>query len=449
MGLQEHEIPIITIVNDTRHGSKGISVSTIFEITDDGDKVLETSLAYYDIDSSDLIDSITEMITNVKETTLTDLKIEVSRKDLTSLDKRTLVTIFIALKTLNFKDLSVSTYFTSYLQNVLNDVKVAYRINLGVLPQEYDTEVDMYICGTKLFNTKVDVSCVNNGDVSTLLTDVRQGTGKLNKIPIDIFSVGRELKSMDTYLCNTAINTETVPVELNNCFGKIQPMSIDIYSTNLGLKGAFPTDFKLRSLFTGDFFLEKDKYTTVSSIVWIDIIDYLYPIDLENTYLAVDGAVVSGTWFEDIPNGKRLYYNPLDDFYSDGVLIYSLHAESSIGEVEEKDFYLLYGYDVAPKDIVDWGANNRVVVRLEAQNLVFCPNKEGAAFDFVTSDLKSFNLGCTINPVGYIDLSVKILPQSKVFYYGKTYTIKLKNIKDYAGNIMPDFEYTFTIEDPK
>jgi hypothetical protein len=230
--------------------------------------------------------------------------------------------------------------------------------------------------------------------------------------------------------------------------GSINNIPVDVYSTALGISTPISVDFKTRSLFTGDFFLERDHFTTACSIAWVDIIDYLYPIDIDNTFFYVEGVLASGIYFEDIPNGKRMYYDPIDDFYSRGVFNYSIHAENIIGEVEEKDFYFLYGYDLQLDEVVDWGPNKQILVRAEAKNLAFCPGTAGAAFDFETVDLTSFNLPCSIMPVSFMDLNAEIAPQSTVFFYGKTYTVRLSNVKDFAGNIMPDLEYTFTIEDP-
>lgn len=448
MPLQEHEIPTVVIVSDDKPGFKGIATNAIFNTTSSGVEEVFTDFSLYDISFSSVVDSIMEFIIEDVNASFKDTQIEIFRKELTSLDKNTLVTMLIALKNLNYNDIDTELYFNSYLQNVVEDTEVTFRINLGKVPEEYDTTVEMYIWGTKLFNTKVEAFCAAEPYYPTLDTSVEQASGKIVKLPSDIYTTVSGLHSLDTYICNTVSGIRNLEVDLNNRPGRINNIGADVFSTRLGLEGNIPAEFKVRSLFTGDFFLERDKFTTASAIAWVDMVDYLYPINTDNTYLEVNGVTASGTWFEDIPNGKRLYYNPLDDFYSDGVLTYTLHTESSIGEVEEKDFYLLYGYNIEPGLVVDWGPNNRVVVRLEAQNLAFCPNKEGEAFDFVTSDLRSMNLKCTINPVGYVDLPVSISPQSKTFYYGKTYTIKVKGIKDYAGNIMPDFEYTFTIEDP-
>lgn len=238
-----------------------------------------------------------------------------------------------------------------------------------------------------------------------------------------------------------------IPSELIVSPGGISFMNSDIFSTKLGLSDGITSEIKTRSLFTGDFFINQDRFTTASSIAWVDVVDYLYPINTDKTFLYVDDVLASGIYFDNIPNGKRIYYDPLDDFYTNGVLTYTIHTENTIGEVEDKDFYLLFGYDLKINEVLNWEPNENILIRAEAQNLVFCPGLAGEAYDFTTVDLESINLKCLITPVGFVDLNFKISPQSTVFYYGKTYTVKLKNVKDFAGNTMPDLEYSFTIED--
>lgn len=448
MPLQTHEIPTVVRLGANISAFRDISTSTVFELTEDSDEAIFTDLSLYDASLPDVVDSIIEFVINDNNNSLDSTAIAIFRKELSNLNNNILMAVLTVLSNLKTVDIKNSFYISGYLQSLLSDIDVTFRVNLGKVPDEYDTTVETYIWGTEFFNTKTDVFCANGSSIPTLNSEVGLGSGRLFKVVSDIYTADSNISWVDTAIYNTALIIKNIEVELNNRPGRLQANEVDICATNMSVVGGISTEFKTRSLFVGDFFLETDRFTTASAIAWVDVVDYLYPISEVDTYLSVNDTVVSGIWFEDIPNGKRLYYDPLDDFYSDGVLTYTLHAESSIGEVEEKSFYLLYGYNVAPNEVLDWGPNRRVVVRLEAQNLVFCPNKSGEAFDFTTVDLKSFNLNCIIAPVDYVDLLVIISPQSTTFYYGKTYTIRLKNIKDYAGNFMPDFEYTFTIESP-
>jgi len=115
--------------------------------------------------------------------------------------------------------------------------------------------------------------------------------------------------------------------------------------------------------------------------------------------------------------------------------------------VQEQSFEFLYGYHVEFNQQMDWGALNNVVTIVKASNEVFCPNTTGAAFYFQTKDLPSHNLGASIRAIPSVDLGATIYPQSSFFFYGRTYVFKISGVKDYAGNEMEEFNFTFTIED--
>jgi len=448
MTLQSHELPTVVIINDLDAFDKDISTGAIYNTITSSGVQLFTDLAIYNIDYYDLIDSLLEIEVLDLDDIILDMIHELRISLLNQLDIDTAVTMLLALKNGTATDVEIELFFSLYLQQAVNDSKVTFRINIGTIPTEYDTDVEMYISGIKYYNCSSDIYCSTATISSGIITDIVQDFGRIGYLDTDLYSSGLLTTNLSTYICNSALDTKTAHTELTTTSGRLVIMDTDIFSTALGLAGTTRVDLKTRSIFTSNFFIERDRFTTASSIAWVDIIDYLYPINTENTYLYVEGAEASGIYFTDIVNGKRLHYDPLDDFYNVGVITYSLHAENSIGEVEEKDFYLLYGYDLQLDEVIDWGPHKRVIVRVEASNLVFCPNMESIAYDFITVDLKSFNLNCTIYPVGFVDLPVSIFPQSAAFFYGKTYTVKLQNVKDFAGNIMEDIEYTFTIEDP-
>ena len=107
---------------------------------------------------------------------------------------------------------------------------------------------------------------------------------------------------------------------------------------------------------------------------------------------------------------------------------------------------MLYGYNVKFNELIDWGPKREVVTTVDAKNEAFCPNTESKAFYFETADLESRDLNATINAVGYMSLGATIFPQNTFFFYGRTYTIKISGIQDFAGNKMSDFNFSFIIE---
>lgn len=176
----------------------------------------------------------------------------------------------------------------------------------------------------------------------------------------------------------------------------------------------------------------------------VDVVDHTYGISTSGTYFLHDGQAVA-TSYSGIADGYRCYYYPVD-VYSSGTINITMHAENDNSETEEEEYHLLYGYNVKFDQIVDWGYNSTVVTTIEAKNLVYCPNAEGEAFYFETADLHSTDLGANIVGLESVDLGATIYPQSKFFFYGRTYTMTISGVKDYHGNEMSEFNFSFTIE---
>jgi len=153
------------------------------------------------------------------------------------------------------------------------------------------------------------------------------------------------------------------------------------------------------------------------------------------------------TTFSGIPGGQRMFYTPAS-VVSSGTFTITAHAKDSYGSIQEKDFYLLYGYNIKFDQIVEWGPNKQIDVLLNASNAVTCPNLEGAAYYFKTADYIHSDLGAIIRVIEPVDLGATIYTQSTAFYYGKTYTITVSGVRDFSNNIMDPYTLTFTIEDP-
>jgi len=448
MPLQEHDIPTVVITNDPDFWESDVSTSVIYYNTSSGTEEVFIDFSLYEIGFFDLIDTLLEIEILGLESSYTDIIDEIRTSLLRYEERDTLTTFLTAIKNGTADDLEVTLFFTGPLKNAIRDTGVELKITIGTIPEKYDIDVELYISGANYFKIPSDIYC-STATASGIDVDILQDTGRLIRIDTDLYSSALTTREFFTDIYSSMSGTSSgIHTELTTISGELTSMATDIFSTAVSISGALSVDFKTRSLYTGDFFLERDRFTTASSIAWVDIVDYLYPVDISKTYLYVEDVVASGIYFESIDNGYRLYYDPLDDFSSDGVLTYSLHTENVMGEIEERNFYLLYGYDLQLDEVIKWPANKKILVRAEADNIVFCSNTEGIAYDFTTVDLSSMNLRCMITPVGYEDLTVQIFPQSTAFYYGETYTVTLKNVKDYAGNIMPDLEYTFTIEDP-
>lgn len=178
----------------------------------------------------------------------------------------------------------------------------------------------------------------------------------------------------------------------------------------------------------------------------VDAIDTVSGVSASGTYFLHDGVQVPTT-LSGITDGYRMFYTPTS-VVSSGTFTITAHVTNSGSQVVEKTYYLLYGYNVRFDEVVEWGPNKQIDVLVQASNLAFCPNLEGAGNYFTTRDYDSRDLGAVIRVIEPFDLGAKIYPQSTAFFYGKTYSVTVSGIRDYSGNEMDPYTFTFTIEDP-
>ncbi len=178
----------------------------------------------------------------------------------------------------------------------------------------------------------------------------------------------------------------------------------------------------------------------------VDAVDLTYGISISGSYFLHDSQQVTTT-FSGITDGYKMFYSPAS-VVSSGTITLTAHVENTSSGVEEQDFYLLYGYNALFEDVIYWGPNRQIDILVQATNEVLCPNTESEAFWFKTADLPARDLGATIRAIEFVDLGAVIYPQSTVFFYGKTFTVTVSGVKDFSGNIMDPYIFTFTIEDP-
>jgi len=178
----------------------------------------------------------------------------------------------------------------------------------------------------------------------------------------------------------------------------------------------------------------------------VDVVDPVHGISTSGTYFIHDGQVVSTT-HSGMLGGYKCYYTP-SGVYSDGTIDLTIHAENTVSEIKEETFHLLYGYNLKFEELIDWGPNVEVITTIKASNLAFCPNTEGDSFYFQTRDLHSYDLNAAIYPVGSVDLGAVIYPQSTFFFYDRTYMITVSGVRDFAGNVMDPYTFSFRVENP-
>ena len=233
----------------------------------------------------------------------------------------------------------------------------------------------------------------------------------------------------------------TVLSEVESCGQKFGSLTLDV--------NIFPIRFI-------NFSLDIGEHTAADGLIYVDVIDESCSISVSGTYFMVDGVRAPVT-LSGILDGYRMYYDPEDDFSSlEGPTTFTAHAENECGQTLEQDYYLTFGYIAEYENHpsswqgINYGYDNKVAVRVIAENWASCPQTSSLAWDFDSRPEFNRNLGASI--VGQFhdedasDLSAEIKPYSLAYFYGKEFEVVL-TAKDFAGNEMEPFILKYRIED--
>ena len=176
----------------------------------------------------------------------------------------------------------------------------------------------------------------------------------------------------------------------------------------------------------------------------VDVLDDVYTVTLSGTYMTNNGESVPYITTP-ISNGYRLTYSTLPS----GSMFLEVFGSNDNGDFTNDSFLLQYGYEVIWNEVVVWPLNKEIPVSITADNGVFNKNTVYFSTFFKTGDYKQRDLNAfvSVEGSGQYNVAADIRPQSKYFIYGKTYSITISGIKDYAGNELPAKTFTFTLED--
>ena len=348
-----------------------------------------------------------------------------------------------------YNDLDVEHYIFSDMPPKKENIPVEFKLYIGYVPYDYNVSVDVFFHTDRYYYNTCDVFSTTSGITYYYDSDVEVETGRTIYICNTMFCSLEATTSginNDMFCSVSGIGYHNADIEIES--GSTIDIVSDVFSTAQTMSSGVLNDIRIYSLECGTFFLDVEDYDAASVVAWVDIRDYLFDIDTVNSYFVVDDQQVAVT-FSGIDDGYRMFYNPPDDFYGLGDVVYKAHITNVVGDILEKSYHLLYGYNLAidQHEFVDWGYLNEVIVDMEATNKVECVNTAYDAFYFITRDFFTSSLNVSIRAIESVDLGVTIYPQNTFFFYDRTYTVTISGVKDFAGNEMPPFDYTFTIED--
>jgi hypothetical protein len=418
----------------------GASISGIEDLQ------VEASLGptFYDYEE----DTTTGFITGDLLVTTGNITTEYETADTVNTYIKTVTAFLTSFKLAWFNDTATDLYYNADYIDWKNDTETNFKIYRGTVRTNTDVDIEFFLHNDRRFIFNFDLYCVLLATPRYLNMDMESDEGRVTSLLTDLYSAYEIKKLLFTDLfCSAANDVFIIDVDVKDAAGRIGVIDFDCFSSVSGTSSAIGCDIRTWSLNTADFFLDVGEYTTVSATAWVDVVDPLKGVSTSGTYFKVDGVPVSVT-FSGINNGYRMFYNPTDDFDTEGSLVYTAHIRNLVGDVKDVNYYLLKGYNVTHDETIDWGPNKQVDIWMKATNLGFCPETETDAYYFVTKELVYTDIGATIRPVVSVDLGSAIYPQGPFFFYGGTYTVTISGVKDFAGNEMAPFINTFTIEDP-
>lgn len=338
---------------------------------------------------------------------------------------------------------SVSSTLDSYPTNIVNDVK----LYIGTVGNYTELEVDLFLSQDKYYYDIFDIySCLVNFS-NNISNDITTVSGRVHNYKNDIYNCVSGTLNYKYDIYNSYLNYLTYKYDIVTVSGLVEYQLSDCYSCIKTISSGIKSDIRIRSLYIESFSIYEDTFTNASTTIHVDLLDYLYSIDISKSYFKIDGESVSVT-FSGIDNGYRMYYNPTNDFYTKDTLVVTAHATNTVGDIYELDYYLLFGYDVAYTHKGYWSPNENILVRMQASNLSDCVNIGADSYYFITQDLPSYELSSSIRCVEAEDLLCEIYPQSTTFFYGSSFIIRVEGVKDFDGNEMDNFIFNFNIENP-
>jgi hypothetical protein len=317
-----------------------------------------------------------------------------------------------------------------------------------------DRVVDISFAGWVPFILNYDVYCTSSGYKFGYGMEATTRSGSVDVHYLEAFASDLTTSGIGTDIYCALTDFGSLVGEATTISGRIGYITADFYSTILSNQ-YLGLDVDLYSLKISNFSLDEGEFTTASGSIYVDITDDECPVSVSGTYFLVDDQIVPVT-FSAITDGYRMFYDPDDDFESlTGTTVFTVHAENECGKYLEEDYYLTFGYAVSYTNNIglstgiDYGFNNKVAVRVSAENYATCPQLDALGWEFESKE--QFNNDLSASIVGrfydgdYGDISAEIYPQSTAYFYGKEFVV-IVNAKDFAGNEMEQLTLTYRIE---
>lgn len=181
----------------------------------------------------------------------------------------------------------------------------------------------------------------------------------------------------------------------------------------------------------------------------VDVTDNTYGIDSDQTFLVINGTVVSGTR-QVLASGIRMTYHPPNNYEFDRpirVTVHGTNANVGAPAVKESFFTLFYGNRIFYFNDRPFDHLQTVDVFVRARNIENFYKDLATGYFFSTYTQPSNDFGASIvavNPTANISAGITgLTPEHR---YGKTVVVEF-SVEDVNGNLLGPYTFSYTIED--
>jgi len=324
----------------------------------------------------------------------------------------------------------------------LIDTDIAFRLR-GAYKVSDDTDVTANIWGTVETSYSADIFSVRDSIHNKFMLEATVTSGIATSFVGDIFSASKVSNVFSSSIFSTIGSKQSFLADTKISNGGLISFYSSVFSTKL-TSYTIGVDARTRSLFVSNFYPKSDEYiSTVSGIIHCDVNDYLYAVVPSGTYFKIDDTKVP-TVLQPIANGFTVFCSASGT--GNDEIIYTIHAENTAGDVLEEDFYFRDGRLVTAYVNDAFKPNQIVDVLIKTKNSVDCQATASESYYFKIRDLLANDIVSNINAIQAYDLQSFVKVRSKALEKGKTYTLTISGIKDYAGNYMKPLKYIFTVK---
>lgn len=182
--------------------------------------------------------------------------------------------------------------------------------------------------------------------------------------------------------------------------------------------------------------------------VVVDVTDATHGVDSDQTFLVINGTIVSGTRVA-ITDGYQITYHPPNDFAFDEPMRVTVHGTNSdvVAPIIKEAFYsLFYGCRILMFNQEPYNHADNVDVFVRARNNEQLHKDLSTGYFFTTYTQPQSNLGASIEAINpQKDLPATLTVVGPEHRYGETVTVEF-SIEDFDGRLLGPYSFTYTIE---